>query len=228
MMLDRSVASVVGASRLLRGACAFGLLPCLATCLATCLVLGGCEDRNYPEGFLAEAAKEGPAAGASAAPSAGSEAAAAPMGPGGFNAPGVPNLPAGAIAAPTAETPAIDDATAAVMVETLAAELKLPPATEAPVAAGEEPFQKAARTSRFDSFRSMAARYIQLRAELLPYGRKLADGTASAEERRIHNRLEDAMALEFRRLNAYMWDDRWSEEDRAAMGWILHGGMQPK
>jgi hypothetical protein len=74
----------------------------------------------------------------------------------------------------------------------------------------------------------MAARYIQLRAELLPYGRKLADGTASAEERRIHNRLEDAMALEFRRLNAYMWDDRWSEEDRAAMGWILHGGMQPK
>ena len=41
------------------------------------------------------------------------------------------------------------------------------------------------------------------------------------EERARHNRIEEAMAQEFRPLNAYLWDDRWTEEDRAAMGWIL-------
>ena len=93
---------------------------------------------------------------------------------------------------------------------------------------GEEPFQQAARSSKFDSFRSMSVRYIQLRAELLPYGKKLADGVATPEERRVHNRIEEAMGAEFRRLNRYMWDNRWTDEDRAAMGWILYGAQQPK
>jgi hypothetical protein len=37
----------------------------------------------------------------------------------------------------------------------------------------------------------------------------------------LHNRLKDAIAVEFKPLNRYLWDERWSEADRAAMGWIL-------
>ena len=36
------------------------------------------------------------------------------------------------------------------------------------------------------------------------------------------------MEAEFPRLNRYMWDDRWTEQDRAAMGWILNGPFQQK
>jgi hypothetical protein len=189
------------------------------------------EKRNLPQGFLAEAAKEGPS-GNSANASSGADAtaaAAAPMGPGGMRGgSGAPDLPSVPVAAPSAETPEADEAATTAMVETLAAELKLPPIAEAAVAPGEEPFQQAARSSKFDSFRSMSVRYIQLRAELLPYGKKLADGVATPEERRVHNRIEEAMGAEFRRLNRYMWDNRWTDEDRAAMGWILYGAQQPK
>lgn len=191
------------------------------------------EKRNLPQGFLAEAAKEGPPASTANASSgaAATAAAAAPMGPGSSGmrgGSGAPDLPSVPVAAPSAETSEVDEATATAMVETLAAELKLPPIAEAAVAPGEEPFQKAARSSKYDSFRSMSVRYIQLRAELLPYGKKLADGVATPEERRVHNRIEEAMGVEFRRLNRYMWDSRWTDEDRAAMGWILYGAQQPK
>jgi hypothetical protein len=190
----------------------------------------GCEEkRNLPQGFLAEAAKEAPAASNSGGAEA-SGAAAAPMGPNsgpnGFRA--AASAPDMSAAGPTSETPEADEATAAAMVETLAAELKLPPIAEVAVAPGEEEFQKAARSSKYDTFRSMSVRYVQLRAELLPYGKKLADGSATPEERRIHNRIEEAMGVEFRRLNRYMWDSRWDDKDRAAMGWILYGAQQPK
>ena len=114
-----------------------------------------------------------------------------------------------------------------VTAEEVARELRLPAAPEVTVPAGEEPHQKHARDPRFEGFRRMSARFIQLRREMLPYGRKLADGTATPEDRRIHDRLQDASDQEFKRLNAYMWDDRWSDDDRAAMGWILFGGLQP-
>jgi len=214
MAVDRSMRTVAAVALSIGGVCA----------------IAGCgEDRNYPEGFLAEAAKDGPALGAGAKASSENEAAAATaMGATGFRA----DIPApaapGEASGPTSETVNVDDAAAAQMVETLAAELKLPPPPETQVAAGEEPFQKLARSSKFDSFRSMSARYIQLRAQLLPYGQKLADGSATADERRTHNRIEEAMNLEFKRLNTYMWDSRFDEQDRAAMGWILYGGMQPK
>lgn len=189
------------------------------------------EKRNLPQGFLAEAAKEGPSGNSANASSgaAASEAAAAPMGPSGFRpTSAATDASAIAVAGPTSETPEMDDAAATAMVETLAAELKLPPLAEAAVAPGEEEFQKAARSSKYDTFRSMSVRYIQLRAELLPYGKKLAEGAATPEERRVHNRIEDAMGVEFRRLNRYMWDSRWNDQDRAAMGWILYGAQQPK
>jgi hypothetical protein len=197
------------------------------------LMSAGCEEkRNLPEGFLAAAAKEGPSSSASSGSEA-SGAAAAPMGPSsganGFaSAASTPDVNAAAVAGPTSETPEADEATATAMVETLAAELKLPPIAEVAVAPGEEEFQKAARSSKYDTFRSMSVRYVQLRSELLPYGKKLADGSATPEERRVHNRIEEAMGVEFRRLNRYMWDSRWSDEDRAAMGWILYGAQQPK
>lgn len=193
----------------------------------------GCEEkRNLPQGFLVEAAKEGPSDTASSGSGA-SGAAAAPMGPssgasGSARTASSPDMNPAAVAGPTSETPELDDAAATAMVEELASELKLPPLAEAAVAPGEEEFQKAARSSKYDTFRSMSVRYIQLRAELLPYGKKLADGAATPEERRVHNRIEEAMAVEFRRLNRYMWDSRWDDKDRAAMGWILYGGQQPK
>ena len=107
------------------------------------------------------------------------------------------------------------------IVNAVVAELALPappPVAEAP---GEESYQKHARDRRFDEFRRKVARYAQLKKALLPLGRKLADGTATPAERTLHNRLEDAIAVEFKPINRYMWDDRWSESDRAAMGWIL-------
>lgn len=107
------------------------------------------------------------------------------------------------------------------IVNSVVAELALPappPIAEAP---GEESYQKHARDRRFDEFRRKVARYAQLKKALLPLGRKLADGTATPAERALHNRLEDAIAVEFKPINRYMWDERWSESDRAAMGWIL-------
>ena len=103
----------------------------------------------------------------------------------------------------------------------VAEELSLPsppPVAETP---GEEPYQKLARDRKFDEFRRKAARYVQLKKQLFPLGRKLADGSATTAERALHNRLEDAIAVEFKPLNRYLWDERWTEADRAAMGWIL-------
>lgn len=107
------------------------------------------------------------------------------------------------------------------VVESLVAELSLPAPPAVAVGAGDEPYQRAARDRRFDEFRAKAARYVQLKKKLLPLGKKLADGIATPEERALHNRIEDALAVEFKPLNAYLWDSRWTEADRAAMGWIL-------
>jgi hypothetical protein len=112
-------------------------------------------------------------------------------------------------------------ATGRSIVNAVTAELSLPAPAPVPEAAGEEPYQKHARDRKFDEFRRKAARYVQLKKQLLPLGRTLADGTATPAERTLHNRLKDAIAVEFKPLNRYLWDERWSEADRAAMGWIL-------
>jgi hypothetical protein len=101
--------------------------------------------------------------------------------------------------------------------------LPTPPPVE--VAEGEEPFMKLAKERRFDEFRRMSARYVQLKRELLPYGERIASGESTAADRAVHAKIERAMEGEFPRLNRYMWDDRWTELDRAAMGWILNGGL---
>jgi len=106
-------------------------------------------------------------------------------------------------------------------VRSVVDELSLPSPPAVAETPGDEPFQKLARDRRFDEFRRKSARYVQLRKQLIPLGRKLGDGSATPAERALHNRIEAAISVEFKPLNRYMWDERWTEADRAAMGWIL-------
>lgn len=99
---------------------------------------------------------------------------------------------------------------------------------EVVVAPGEEPYQKLARDRKFDEFRRRSAPFVELSADMLPLGEKLADGSATAEERAEYFRLEKRADQLFKPLNAYMWNERWTEADRAAMGWILYGGVQTR
>ena len=122
-----------------------------------------------------------------------------------------------------------DSATQAVAVsQSIVTELKLPEPPAVVVVDGEAEFQKLASNRKFDDFRRMCARYIQLKGELLPYGVKMADGVSTAEDRATHAKIERAMEGEFPRINRYMWNDRWTELDRAAMGWILNGSFAKK
>jgi len=218
------VAAVVSAGRSV-GRCAAA---CAAASLFGALALAGCNDRDFPEGFEAQASRDEASFNAPAAP-----ATAAPRGPalsGGAGSPASGGADGSYLASdasaiePASEEVTEADANEAARPATTAAivkELELPPPTPAVVIGGEEPYKKHAQHPKFEEFRRKAGRYIQLKRQLLPLGRKLADGTATAEERARHNRIEEAMAQEFRPLNAYLWDDRWTEEDRAAMGWIL-------
>jgi hypothetical protein len=217
--------------------------------LAAALVVGGCgENRNYQAGFAesaaldeegykaaeaAKAAKSANAAKAGAATAA--PKAAAPAGSVATAAPAPSTEAASTIAEGDAEPAAPSGGDGGLFesdgitpsdagrraVRSVVTELSLPAPPPVAEAAGDEPYQKLARDRKFDEFRRKAARYVQLKKELLPLGRKLADGTATPEERALHNRLEEAMAAEFKPLNRYLWDERWSDSDRAAMGWIL-------
>ena len=222
--MSSRIAAVVSAGRSV-GRCAAA---CAAASLFGALALPGCSDRDFPEGFEAQASRDEASFNAPAAP-----ATAAPRGPalsGGGGSPASGGADGSYLASdasaiePASEEITEADANEAVRRATTAAivkELELPPPPPAVVIGGEEPYKKHAQHPKFEEFRRKAGRYIQLKRQLLPLGRKLADGTATAEERARHNRIEEAMAQEFRPLNAYLWDDRWTEEDRAAMGWIL-------
>jgi|LauGreDrversion4_2_1035121.scaffolds.fasta_scaffold06354_3 hypothetical protein len=130
-------------------------------------------------------------------------------------------------AAPT-DAPSAEEAAAARESRAIVQDLRLPPPPAVQVADGEEPFMKLAKDRKFDEFRRMCARYVQLKRELLPYGERIASGESTAADRAVHAKIERAMEGEFPRLNRYMWDDRWTELDRAAMGWILSGGLVRK
>jgi hypothetical protein len=99
---------------------------------------------------------------------------------------------------------------------------------EVVVVEGVEPFKKLAQSSKFAAFRRITSRYVQIMAELRPFGERLADGTATAEDRAQHTRLEKLAEAQWKPINQYMWGQEWTEEDRAAMGWILYGGAQRK
>jgi hypothetical protein len=130
-------------------------------------------------------------------------------------------------AAPT-DAPSAEEAAAARESRAIVQDLRLPPPPAVQVADGEEPFMKLAKDRKFDEFRRVCARYVQLKRELLPYGERIASGESTAADRAVHAKIERAMEGEFPRLNRYMWDDRWTELDRAAMGWILSGGLVRK
>ena len=205
----------------------------IVACVAGALLLAGCGDgHSYPDGFAAQAAREEKDFGKSA-PKSGADpdvgAATA--------APSAPRAAAGMMGAPRADNdappppdaPEVTPQEQAVAVENeVVKELGLPAASPAEVVDGAEAFQKLAKDKKFDDFRRMCGRYLQLKTALLPYGKKLADGVSTAEDRAMHAKIERAMEAEFPRINRYMWDDRWSESDRAAMGWILNGPFQQK
>jgi len=214
--------------------------------IATAATLTGCgDDRNYPDDFAARAAMDEKAyvaaeeARAAAAPTrapSSQAAAPAPLAPVASaddaqltkessgarsedargSAPDASEETAGG-ADPNDPDPRV--------VEQVAQELGLPTPPAVPEKPGDASYQKLARDRKFDEFRRMAARYVQLKRSLLPYGQKLAQGVATPEERALHNRIEDAMAVEYPRLNRYIWQDRWTDDDRAAMGWIM--SVQP-
>lgn len=205
----------------------------MAMCLAGGALLAGCGDgHSYPDGFASQAAREEKDF-ARAAPKSGAD----PVGAAQAEAPSAPRAAAGMMGAPRGESdvPPPPDAAAAAPAEEavavaneVAKELGLAEPAPAEVVDGIEAFQKLAKDRKFDEFRRMCARYLQFKSKLLPYGQKLADGTSTAADREMHAKIEKAMEAEFPRINRYMWDDRWSEQDRAAMGWILNGPFQQK
>lgn len=199
------------------------------------LALAACGgDRNYNAGVPGSGT-----ATTSTASSAG--ASGAPSDDGTVAPPSAPSLSAGTGAgsfgaprmAPSTPDMPVDEAAdpevvASAVVAGVVAEMNLPDPKPAEVATGEEPFQKLARERKFDEFRRMSGRFIQLNEEMRPYAERLAAGVATDADRKTHVRLEQATDAEFKRLNRYMWASRWNEEDRAAMGWILFGSLQSR
>lgn len=214
--------------------------------IATAATLTGCgDDRNYPDDFAARAAMDEKAYVAAEAARAAATPTGAPSSQAAAPAPLAPVASAddaqrterptaarsedagGSALAGAAETAGGDDPNDPDprVVGQVVQELGLPTPPAVPEKPGDAPYQKLARDRKFDEFRRMAARYVQLKRSLLPYGEKLAQGVATPEERALHNRIEDAMAVEYPRLNRYIWQDRWTDDDRAAMGWIM--SVQP-
>ena len=221
--------------------------------LVPLFALAGCgEDRNYnagipgggpadaPEqvastaapGTAAEAAAAAPAARASASggspPKSAASTESASTASAGEKVDGSAAARETAASAPRVPPPPSKPADAPAPAFGSEGSIELPPAPPLEVAPGEEPYQKLARDPKFAGFRKMSARYVQLMASLRPYAEKLADGSATDEERRRYYRIEAEAEKEWRPINLYMWDERWTEADRAAMGWILYGNMQPK
>jgi len=206
---------------------------CQTMCMSMLAVsLAGCGDgHDYPAGFEAQASRDEASFKAHAAASGADPVTPAPDAPkmsSGASA-GQMGAPRGDFYTPPPVDSTEDSATQAVAVsQSIVTELKLPEPPAVVVVDGEAEFQKLASNRKFDDFRRMCARYIQLKGELLPYGVKMADGVSTAEDRATHAKIERAMEGEFPRINRYMWNDRWTELDRAAMGWILNGSFAKK
>jgi len=99
------------------------------------------------------------------------------------------------------------------------------PPTNAPNAPAAPPIDEVRRhaaSKRFDEIRAMSKRFRDLQRELRALGERLAQGPNEADQKR-YARLEKEAEGEWPRLRAYIWDDRWSEFDRAAMGLVIYG-----
>ncbi len=196
------------------------------TVIMTVLAAACSDERGLPPGFLEQAARSEPQAGSTSGTSHSPLAGAGlPLGsdsssispPG--EAPEPPLLTGPAADAPASVAEA-DRATAA-LVTSVTKDLDLGPADTVATPIGDAPHQKLAQDRRFDGFRAECARYHQLRKALLPYGQKLADGAATPDERRQHDRIESAAKAEQQRLSRMMWRGGLTADDRAAMSWIM-------
>ena len=77
------------------------------------------------------------------------------------------------------------------------------------------------------AFESECEAYQAIRAELQPLDEALGAGTLSEADIERWNALQASASAERSRLNAIMYDDRMSEDQRAAMWWILRGEPAP-
>ena len=198
----------------------------------TVLAAACSDERGLPPGFLERAAQSVPtdAASAESSPSDEPSRGGAPDAAGaadGFDAQATADLTEPpALTGPAADDPAsvaAADRASAAMVASVTKELGLGPAPAVATPAGHAPHQLLAQDRRFDTFRAECARYHQLRKALLPYGQKLADGAATPDDRRAHDRIEAASKAEQQRLSRMMWRSGLTAEDRAAMSWIMFG-----
>lgn len=200
----------------------------LLAVIITVLAAACSDERGLPQGFLEQAAQTRPETGstASATPTPqpdadlplGTDAASAPA-PGGASEPSILT----GQAADDPDSVAEADCATAALVAGVTKDLKLGPADAVATPAGDAPHQKLAQDRRFDAFRAECAHYHQLRKALLPYGKRLADGAATPDERRQHDRIEAAAKAEQQRLSRMMWRGGLTADDRAAMSWIMFG-----
>jgi len=93
---------------------------------------------------------------------------------------------------------------------------------EGPAAPSIDRVREHAATKRFDEIRGMSRRFREIQRELRVLGERLSQGVTEADRAR-YIRLETDAESEWPRLRSYMWDERWSEFDRAAMGIIIYG-----
>lgn len=73
------------------------------------------------------------------------------------------------------------------------------------------------------AFAEQAATFLELNRRIAPLEVRLADGTISEDETATWRELDARRATERSRLNAIMYRDGVSGEQRAAMWWVMHG-----
>jgi hypothetical protein len=77
-------------------------------------------------------------------------------------------------------------------------------------------------TAQFAEFRSMCRPLFALRDEMKPLEYALAVGSATSDQVDTFNALESKSRDEVKKLNTYMWQDRWSADDRRTMSMIMY------
>lgn len=73
------------------------------------------------------------------------------------------------------------------------------------------------------AFAEQAAAFLELNRLIAPLEVRLADGTISEDETATWRDLDARRATERSRLNAIMYRDGVSSEQRAGMWWVMHG-----
>ena len=205
--------------------------------LSTLCVVAACERApNYNAGIPGgRSTPVDPDAGKPAAPppaapetaAAANTRTAAPSVPAAPATPAVNEQPAasgGGLAAPPKQydTPEGEAAPAAPASEVVAPPTNSP---DAPPPPSIDRVRQHAASKRFDEIRGMSKRYRELQRELRVLSERLSQGVTDADRAR-YLRLEKEAEAEWPRLRAYMWNERWSEFDRAAMGLIIYGEGQ--